>query len=362
MNTSSMLNKKALIDFFDYDKGDIEYENVVNNLDITDLEEGVEIIFNYWRKKGFPHYTVREDEKHSTMQKLRKFDVGTIFNDHKITQTMHALRLAWTYFPHWVDVRCGNAQRTPMETFLDDDRFRSVIRKCWKFCSTTYKGENEGTKNIFHENRLRQTLRIYTGTQAVSNFRPTAAKFIYEKYGGDVIWDMSAGWGGRLLGFLASSRKKYIGTEPSTKTFRGLKEIKKDFCYINKDVELYKLGSELFEPDRESLDLCFTSPPYFDTEKYSDEDTQSYVKFPTKDKWIDGFLKKTIENCYRGLKQNKYMLINIANTPKYKFIEEETVRISKELGFKQEKTVELTLSSVMGAGHKYEPIFVFKKC
>ena len=55
------------------------------------------------------------------------------------------------------------------------------------------------------------------------------------------------------------------------------------------------------------------------------------------------------------------MLINIANTPKYKFIEEETIRISKELGFKQEKTIELTLSSVMGAGYKYEPIFVFKK-
>ena len=55
------------------------------------------------------------------------------------------------------------------------------------------------------------------------------------------------------------------------------------------------------------------------------------------------------------------MLMNIANTPKYKFIEEETIRISKELGFKQEQTIELTLSSVMGAGYKYEPIFVFKK-
>ena len=55
------------------------------------------------------------------------------------------------------------------------------------------------------------------------------------------------------------------------------------------------------------------------------------------------------------------MLINIANTPKYKFIEKETVQISKELGFKQEETLQLTLSSVMGAGYKYEPIFVFKK-
>ena len=107
--------------------------------------------------------------------------------------------------------------------------------------------------------------------------------------------------------------------------------------------------------------MCFTSPPYFDTEKYSDEDTQSYVKFSTKDDWVDGFLRKTIENCYYGLKKGGYMLYNIANTSKYKFIEEETVKISKELGFIQEDTLQLTLSSVMGAGYKYEPIFVFKK-
>ena len=53
--------------------------------------------------------------------------------------------------------------------------------------------------------------------------------------------------------------------------------------------------------------------------------------------------------------------MNIANTPKYKFIEEQTVKISKELGFAQEDALQLTLSSVMGAGYKYEPIFVFRK-
>ena len=42
------------------------------------------------------------------------------------------------------------------------------------------------------------------------------------------------------------------------------------------------------------------------------------------------------------------MLMNITNTPKYNFIEEETIRISKELGFVQEDTLQLTLSSVMG--------------
>jgi len=350
-------NPQVLNQFLGYDEKDLEFEKIASDLDSHDIEYGVEVIFDYYRRNGFPHYTVREDEKHQHMRKIQRFDVDTIFKDNQIIQTMHGLRMAWTYFPHFWEVQCGTAMRTPMETFLDDDKFKSVIRKCWKWCLH----HTEGVVSTFHENRLRQSLKIYTGTQAVSNFRPTAAKLIYEKFGGDVIWDMSCGWGGRLIGFLASSRKKYIGTEPSSRTYDGLLKIKKDFEYLGKEVEIHKLGSEVFQPDKESLDLCFTSPPYFDTEKYSDEETQSYVKFPTKEEWTNGFLRKTIKNCYHGLKSGGYMLYNIANTPKYKFIEDETQNIAKEMGFKQEQTIELTLSSVMGAGYKYEPIFVFKK-
>ena len=352
------VNYEVLNKFLDVDSLELEYHRVTNDLESVDIEEGVEIIFNYWRERGFPHYKVRDDERLSHMKKLKKFDTDTIFIDNQIIQTMHCLRLAWTYFPHWVEIHCGNAKYSPIETFLNDDKFKLVIKKCWNWCLKHVEGE----KSKFHENRLRQSLKIYTGTQAVSNFRPTAAKLIYEKFGGEVVWDMSCGWGGRLMGFLtAKNTKHYIGTEPSSRTYDGLLKMRKDFSYFGKQIDIYKLGSEEYKPKKESLDLCFTSPPYFDTEKYSDEDTQSYKKFPTEDGWVNGFLKKTIENCYYGLKKDSYMLINIANTPKYKFIEDETIRISKELGFTQEDTLQLTLSSVMGAGHKYEPIFVFRK-
>ena len=183
------------------------------------------MIFDYYRRHGFPHYRIREDEKHQHLRKLQRFDIDTIFKDDKIVQTMHCLRLAWTYFPHFWEVKCGGAKYTPMEIFLNDDKFKSAIRKCWNWCVKSFKGENEESKKLFHENRLRQTLKIHTNSQAVSNFRPSAAKLIYEKFGGDVIWDMSCGWGGRLIGFLASSRPKYIGTEPSSLTFKGLQKI-----------------------------------------------------------------------------------------------------------------------------------------
>jgi hypothetical protein len=358
------VNYETLGKFIDVDEKDLEFERVTNSIDVVDREYGVDVIFDYYRRHGFPHYKIREDEKHEHMRKLKKFDVDTIYQDNQIVQTMHCLRLAWSYFPHFWEIRCGHAKKSPMEVFHDDDMFKSTIRKCWNWEQKHYKGEDpEGERNVFHENRLRQSIKIYTGTQSVSNFRPTAAKLIYEKFGGDgVIWDPSSGWGGRLLGFLsAKNTKHYIGTEPSTKTYEGLLQMSEEFSYINKKVDIYKQGSEEYLPNKSSLDLCFTSPPYFDTEKYSDESTQSYKKFPTQDEWVNGFLRKTIENCYYGLKEGGYMLYNIANTPKYKFIEEQTVKISKELGFAQEDTIELTLSSVMGKGVKLEPIFIFKK-
>ncbi len=345
------VNYNVLNKYLDVDSLDLEYDRVVNDIKNVDIEYGIEVIFKYYRKHGFPHYTIREDEKYDHLKKLRKFNVNTIFEDNKIIQTMHCLRLAWTYFPHFWEVRCGGAKMSPMEIFLDDDKLKSTIRKTWNFELKHYKGEEGRDKNKFHENRFRQSLK-----------RPTAAKLIYEKFGGDVVWDMSCGWGGRLLGFLsASNTKQYIGTEPSSKTYDGLQKMVKDFSYLGKQVNIYKLGSEEYKPIEKSFDLCFTSPPYFDTEKYSLESTQSFIKFPTENEWVNGFLKKTIQNCYIGLKKNKYMLINIANTPKYNFIEKETVRIAQELGFVQEDTLQLTLSSVMGAGYKYEPVFVFRK-
>ena len=360
----SKVDYDVLDKFTDYDELYLEYENIARDVRDIDEEYATDIIFKYYRKYGFPHYTIREEEKHEHMRKLSKFDHTTIIDGDVIIQTMHALRLAWSYFePHFWNVKCGNSKMSAWENFHDDEKIKKIIRKTLKYHQNF--GNPDGPIR-YTKNRFRQLLKMYEG-QAVSNFRPTAAKYIYETYGGDgVTWDMSCGWGGRLIGALSSKRiKKYIGTEPSTNTFKGLKQLQKDFNYIDTKVELHKLGSEVFKPDDESVDLCFTSPPYFDTEKYSDEDTQSYIKFPTEDKWIDGFLFQTIENCYQSLKKNGYLLLNIANTSKGKAIEEGTLRIAKGFGLKHEQTLKLSLSTLAkggeGTGFKYEPIYVFKK-
>ena len=182
------VNYETLGQFIDMDEKDLEFERVTNSIDVVDREYGVEVIFDYYRRHGFPHYKIREDEKHEHMRKLKRFDVDTIFIDNQIVQTMHCLRLAWSYFPFFWEIRCGHAKKSPMEVFHDDDMFKSTIRKCWNWEQKHYKGEDpEGERNKFHENRLRQSLKLYSGVQSVTNFRPTAAKLIYEKYGGDGV-------------------------------------------------------------------------------------------------------------------------------------------------------------------------------
>ena len=134
------VNYEVLNKFLDTDTLELEYHRVTNNIKKLDIEEGIAVIFKYYREQGFPHYTIRDDEKYEHMKKLKKFDVDTILDGDKIVQTMHCLRLAWTYFPHFWEVRCGGAKMSPMEIFLDDDKLKSTIRKTWNFELKHYKG------------------------------------------------------------------------------------------------------------------------------------------------------------------------------------------------------------------------------
>jgi hypothetical protein len=350
-----MVNYDSFSKFIENDTLALEYHRISRDITtITDRVYAENVIFQYHRKEGFPHYNVNNHNKLSQLKSLINFDENTIYGDGKLNQTMHCLSLAWTYFPHWVEVLCGSSKMRPIDYWNDDRKLKEIIRKTWDW-------QVKHGNGTFTLNRLRQNFKIYGGNQSVSNFRPSVAKWIYNTYGGDTVWDMSCGWGGRLIGFLASNCKTYIGTDPSTKTYEGLLQIKDELNFFNKEIILHKLGSEEFVPESKSLDLCFTSPPYFDTEKYSEELTQSYKKYPNESDWINGFLTKTIINCHIGLKVGGKMLINIANTPKYKQIESETIRIAEKIGFEKTDILYMILSSVAGKGNKLEPIFVFTK-
>jgi len=318
----------------------------------SELDNFIEVIFNHYKKKGFPFYDLTIEAQRKEMGKMNAYcEKNTVLEGGVLKQTMHCLNVAWTYFPHSWGVKCNN-QKSPMEAFEDDDKFRKVIRKRLR------RGA------YISDSGIRKELRTSSGIQSVSNFRPTSARAIYDKYaGGGVVWDMSCGYGGRLLGAISSKRvRHYIGTEPDTRTHKGLLDMAKNLGDGIK-IEIHNIGSEDFIPEPESLDLCFTSPPYYNTEKYSDSITQSYIKFPDKKSWLNGFLIKTIENCYNGLKDSGYILINIRNVKTYPTLESDFIYSlnSKFPSLSPQTYLTYKLSSINKVGHKKEPIFVFQK-
>jgi hypothetical protein len=313
--------------------------------------------YNYVLQRGFPYYSFTLEEKINDFNKIKRYDLDKIISDDVVRQTMHGLGLAWSYFPHSWSVKI-RSMKTPSEIWEDKSLLKKAIEKRLQRGGFVMLLPN----GSMTDSQIRKALRSHSGAQSVSNFRPSAAAAIYKSYAGDgVVWDMSCGFGGRLLGaFLSEKVKTYIGTDPSTPTYNGLTEMKNDFSYLGVNVDLHKVGSEEFIPDTK-VDLCFTSPPYFNTEKYSDEPTQSYISYNTVNSWNENFLRKTIHNCRICLKDNGFLLLNVANVISHKSLEEDTVKIAQEEGFKLEKTLKMQLSSITKGGFKYEPIFVFKK-
>jgi tRNA1(Val) A37 N6-methylase TrmN6 len=139
--------------------------------------------------------------------------------------------------------------------------------------------------------------------------------------GAKVILDFSAGWGDRLAGFYASSAKTYIGIDPRKENHPIYREqinfYDKNLGWFEekKSVYLYESPAEDWDNSEwvNKVDLVFTSPPYFNTERYSYDETQSWVRYKDINSWNENFLHKALDNVWGTLKSGGYMVVNIAD-------------------------------------------------
>jgi hypothetical protein len=311
-------------------------------------------VLGYCRRRGFPHYDLTIAKKTQEFQSLCSYDLDKIIVDGFVNQTLHAMGMCWSYFPHHWDIRVRN-MKTAVDVWNDDNLLLKAIKSRMKW-------GGKQTDGVMSESNLRKAIRTASGVQRVSNFRPSAAAAIYRKYcpDGGRVWDMSSGFGGRLVGAVASGVvSDYYGNDPSTPTFNGLQRLAQDFAG-QMSWGLSKLGCEVDEPPT-PVDLCFTSPPYFDTEAYSHDMEQSCLSYPSVDAWNHYFLRGMIKRCQSALKPNGYLILNVANVLSHKRLEHDTVAIAEEEGFILDHTLKMKLSAINFAKtHRYEPVFIFK--
>ena len=167
--------------------------------------DDVEAVFKYARERGLPYYSYTINEKIKEFEKILNSKFYDGIKDNTISQNLQGIGLAWSYFPHHWEVPVLKMKR-PIDIWNNDSLLKKAIASRIKWGGTVHK---DGSMT---DACLRKAIRTASGVQSVSNFRPTAAAAIYHTYAKKgVVWDMSGGYGGRLLGAYASGEvKKYI--------------------------------------------------------------------------------------------------------------------------------------------------------
>ena len=268
-------------------------------------------------------------------------------------------QIADTYHKHRFDAAAFN-MKAPTHSFENDDILRRAIELRMQNAKTV-------PTNLFGE------LTLVRGTQACSNFRPAFAMYLYRTYAkqGATVLDTSTGYGGRLIGFIASMLDgKYIGIDPNKTTYEANLKMACDLKFSDR-VELYNAPAEDIDEDQFEgrCDFAFTSPPYFKKEIYATDDTQSCVRYgDSAEKWRDKFLYPMLRLQYASLKPGCKNIVNIApvkiNSKVYP-LDEWTIEAGKAAGFKYNETRRFMLATRFGANQdeeqSFEPVIIFTK-
>lgn len=215
------------------------------------------------------------------------------------------MKLCEHFFPNFYKIK--NASGKSFASSWNKENLIKVLRWNRKSHSTPYLSE------------IKRGIYFCTGLTKNTMFRPHLAKTIVSSFDGSVVLDPCCGWGGRMLGTLASG-KKYIGFEPNEETYEGLQRLAK---FIGESPVLHKMGSEnIYKYVNESVDIVLTSPPYFNLEVYSDLPTQSENMFKTYEDWKQNWLTKIIEQSVSKLSENGVSCWNVHNIGKMKMIDD----------------------------------------
>lgn len=266
------------------------------------------------------------------------------------------------YVRHLMDkVKLYTPKWTIEEVFECDDLIRYFYSRIMA-SDKVYPKTNTVIDNI------KTALRLSGGGVAMkpSNFPIKTVDEVLMDYNlNDRYYDFSCGWGVRMMSAMRNN-VSYFGTEPNDLLVEQLKRIHHDYNRVNHTsakIDIRCTGSEIFHPEWENtMGVCFSSPPYFNLEDYK-IGQQSITNFPTYDKWLDGFMSATVDNCRRYLIDGGHLLINIKNYSIYKLYDD-THKICESFGLKYIRTLELnniTRPSAKSDLNTDESIMVYKK-
>ena len=133
--------------------------------------------------------------------------------DYTASTVTVGMRLCEHFFPNFYDIQNRKGQSFS-KLWSDPINLEKILRWNRKSHSTPYLSE------------LKRGIYFCCGLTKNTMFRPHLAKMICDASKGNSVLDPCAGWGGRMLGSVASG-KRYIGFEPCSETYENFYQKKK---------------------------------------------------------------------------------------------------------------------------------------
>jgi hypothetical protein len=300
----------------------MEYLNKRNSLrDLSDeeFEKQVSSFAKEISENGFIYDTTSPVDLLKDWKSLCKKEVTKEKVNIPATCTT-GMKIIRARMPHFYAVK--NYKGVSLASLWTAENLEKALRFNRVYHSTPYVSE------------VVRSLAFTNGLAKITIYRPLMAKTVVNYFNAKSVLDVCVGWGGRMLGSKSLYEVSYTGFEPCKKTFDGLCNIRDTLNLTG--VSLYNVPAEegLFTciPEDANYDLALTSPPYYNLEIYSDEETQSTKKYANYETWISGFIKPLVQQVTQRVKYSAWSVKNFKTEKKYNLFDD-IVQIHKDLGW-----------------------------
>jgi len=297
--------------------------NATRNMSDAEFEEVLPDLAKQLENTSF-YFSYSDTEMKKDWENLRAWTTA----ENSINSTSRlGMKLSEHFCPNFYDIE--SASGTSYKSLWTAENLKKILRWNRKSHSTPYLSE------------IKRGIYFCCGLTKNTMYRPQMMKLACIKYKPKYVLDPCAGWGGRMLGTV-SYGADYIAFEPNTTTYNNLMKIV-DFLGINNKVTLIcDDARNMLKYNLPKVDMVLTSPPYFDLEVYTHEDTQSITNTTSYQDWADSFLREIIKLSISHLNENGVSCWNVGKV-KNRDMNVDVEKYHKEFGYQISDT--LTVSS-----------------
>ena len=299
----------------------INKRNALKDLSDADFENLLPTLALELEKHGILYESYTDDEIAKDWKLLRNKPIDKSVTNISAT-SVAGMKIMRKHMRHFHEVK--NYKGLSISSLWKKENLEKAIRFNRAQHSTPYASE------------IIRSLSFTNGLGKVTMYRPLMARNIVAYFGAKSILDVCAGWGGRMLGAKSVdlSGISYTGVDPCIKTYNALCAIRDELgltgvTLINNPAEVALLDL----PEDTKFDIALTSPPYYNLEIYSDEQSQS-TNLGDYQKWVDKFLKPVILGVIKRVKYSCWSVKNFKTDKKYNLLDD-VIRIHEENGWKQ---------------------------